>query len=108
MTTPKFLSDKFRHLRTDTPLHDILVSIALLAFGTVLCVLTRKATQNLLNTSFIYLMIVVAIARFTTGYLYGILASVISIMSINCFFTYPYMRINFTLDGYPIAFFPGL
>jgi len=49
-------------------------------------------------------MIVVAIARFTTGYLYGILASVISIMSINCFFTYPYMRINFTLDGYPIAF----
>ena len=108
MTTPKFLSDKFRHLRTDTPLHDILVSIALLAFGTVLCVLTRKATQNLLNTSFIYLMIVVAIARFTTGYLYGILASVISIMSINCFFTYPYMRINFTLDGYPIAFFSML
>ena len=104
MTTPKFLSGKFRHLHTDTVLHDILVSIALFAFGTILCVLMRITTQNILNASFIYLMIVVAIARFTTGYLYGILASVIGIICINCFFTYPYMRINFTLDGYPLAF----
>ena len=104
MTTLKFLSGKFRHLHTDTVLHDILVSIALFAFGTILCVLMRITTQNILNASFIYLMIVVAIARFTTGYLYGILASVIGIICINCFFTYPYMRINFTLDGYPLAF----
>ena len=104
MTTPKFLSGKFKRLSTDTVLHDILVSIALFAFGTVLCVLMRITTQNILNASFIYLMIVVTIARFTTGYLYGILASVIGIICINCFFTYPYMRINFTLDGYPLAF----
>lgn len=104
LTTPQFLSGKFRHLHTDTVLHDILVSIALFAFGTILCVLMRITTQNILNASFIYLMIVVAIARFTTGYLYGILASVIGIICINCFFTYPYMRINFTLDGYPLAF----
>ena len=104
MTTPKFLSGKFRYLHTDTVLHDILVSIALFAFGTILCVLMRITTQNILNASFIYLMIVVTIARFTTGYFYGILASVIGIICINCFFTYPYMRINFTLDGYPLAF----
>lgn len=89
-------------------LHDILVSISLLALGTLLCSLTRLATQNLLNASFIYLMIVVVIARFTTGYIYGIVGSVISIICINCFFTYPYMKINFTMDGYPIAFFSML
>lgn len=104
MTTQKAFSNNLHRLYTGTTLHDILISIGLFAFGTLLCVLTREATQNILNASFIYLMIVVAIARFTTGYLYGILASVIGIICINCFFTYPYMRINFTLDGYPIAF----
>ena len=42
--------------------------------------------------------------RYTDGYHPGILASVIGVIAVNIFFTYPYGQLNFTMDGYPISF----
>lgn len=47
---------------------------------------------------------VVLVSRFTDGYLFGLLASVIGVVGVNWIFTYPYMQLNFTISGYPLTF----
>lgn len=60
--------------------------------------------ENSANVALIYITAVVMIARFTTGYFFGILASLVSVVGINFLFTYPYFEVNFTLTGYPVTF----
>ena len=60
--------------------------------------------QNPANISLVYITCLVLIARFTTGYIYGIAASVIGVICVNYLFTYPYFEFNFTLAGYPTTF----
>ena len=49
-------------------------------------------------------ILVVLVSRFTDGYLFGLLASVIGVVGVNWIFTYPYMQLNFTISGYPLTF----
>lgn len=56
------------------------------------------------NIPMIYVLATFLISRFTRGYRWGILSSVVSVLLINWRFTYPYFRINFMIDGYPIMF----
>ena len=84
--------------------HDTCVTVLFLVLGTLLAQLLNAALVNITNISFLYVLVVVFIARYTTSYLYGIIGSLLSIVCINFFFTYPYMHLNFTMDGYPFAF----
>ena len=52
----------------------------------------------------IYILGLILIGTYTTGYLPGIIASVISVICINFLFTYPYFQLNFTITGYPLTF----
>ena len=52
----------------------------------------------------IFILTVLLISRFTTGYLFGTLAAVLSVVGTNYIFTYPYWAVNFTLSGYPLTF----
>lgn len=88
--------------------HDSTVTILFLFLGTLLAFWLDQATSNLIDVSFAYMLAVVIAARFTSRYIYGIIGSVLSIICINFFFTYPYMNLNFTLAGYPVAFFSML
>lgn len=108
MLIPKTARKRFGAFHSKTVLHDLAVMVFFLISGTLLCELLNRATENILNVSFIYILIIVAIARFTTSYIYGIISSVISIICINYFFTYPFLHLNFTLSGYPVAFFSML
>jgi two-component system sensor histidine kinase KdpD len=56
------------------------------------------------NSGIIHLLAVVIVSRVTTGYFYGVIASVISIFSTNYFFTYPFSALNFSITGYPLVF----
>ncbi|MBQ7780942.1 MAG: DUF4118 domain-containing protein [Lachnospiraceae bacterium] len=59
------------------------------------------------NYAIIYLLYILAlifIARYTTGYAYGIVSSLIAVVCVNYIFTYPFFKINFTLSGYPLTF----
>ncbi len=84
--------------------HDTGVTVLFLVLGTLLARLLNATLVNIINVSFLYILVVVFIARYTTSYLYGIIGSLLSIVCINFFFTYPYMHLNFTMDGYPLAF----
>ena len=72
----------------------------------VLCVVTtvsffiRSLAGGESVVSMLYILGVLIISRFTTGYFYGIAASLISVFGVNYFFTAPYWKLNFTLTGY--------
>lgn len=90
---------------SDNPhIHDSMITGIFLVLGTLLAFFLNHVTSSIIDVSFIYILSVVVIARMTSRYIYGIIASVISILCINFFFTYPFMTIDFTLAGYPVAF----
>ena len=79
----------------------ITLGILFLAFCT--CVLFRIIEPEFGRTSMVFLFAVFLVARFTNGYLYGVVASIIAIGCVNFFFTEPFMAFNFTMSGYPLA-----
>ena len=92
-------------------LKDIAKSLGILLVATVLSFMLmylNLETHNTANVAMIYILAVVVVSRITTGYLYGIVSSIVGVIGVNFFFTYPYFAINFTLSGYPITFFSML
>lgn len=57
--------------------------------------------QNIIMT---YILSVLVISRITKGHIYGILASVVSVLIFNFFFTEPLYTFNAIREGYPITF----
>lgn len=82
----------------------ILTILILLVATAVSFGLFHLVPENTANVALIYITAVVMTARFTSGYFFGILASLVSVVGINFLFTYPYFEVNFTLTGYPITF----
>lgn len=60
--------------------------------------------QNSYNISLVYILALILIALSTEGYIYGILTSLFCVAAINVFFTYPFFKMDFSLDGYPVTF----
>ena len=56
------------------------------------------------NIVLLYLLAVLLTARFSKGYIYGIVASVISIFAYNYFFTAPYYTFAVADAGYIVTF----
>lgn len=81
----------------------IILTVCIL-LATLVAGISFKLTGTDANVALIYALAVLLIARFSTGYLPGIAASVICVIIVNCVFTYPYGQVNFTLAGYPITF----
>lgn len=85
--------------------HDLPVTIGLLVVTTGLTFfLFYFISQSPANIALFYVIGIITVARYTTGYFYGILASFLSIILINCFFTYPYFRLDFSIHSYPFTF----
>lgn len=79
---------------------DLLKTLLVLAGATVVSILLRGADIGAQNSAIVYILSVVLISRFTTGYLYGILASVIGLIGFNIIDTYPYFTFDFVKTGY--------
>ena len=83
---------------------DLGVCLGLLLLAALLCWLLRLFDESDVYVALIFELAVVLVSRFTTGYLFGVLASIIGVFGINYIFTYPYYAFNFTLSGYPLTF----
>ena len=57
-----------------------------------------------LNIAMIYVLGLFIVARYTDGYVFGLLFAVGSVISVNYFFTVPYRNLNFTMEGYQVTF----
>lgn len=81
-------------------------SAALFLAAVALCFLLGKVDQadhQDAYVSMIFILAVLIISRVTDGYIYGITASLIGVLAVNYFFTFPYFAFNFSLPGYPIT-----
>lgn len=83
---------------------DFIVCAAILACAMLLCHLLRMIDDSDVFVALIFELAVVLVSRFTNGYLFGLLASVLGVVGINYIFTYPYYRLDFTISGYPLTF----
>ena len=83
---------------------DCLLTMLLLILATLIAYAFFAMSQMTTNIAIVYVMFIVLIARYTSGYIWGISASVIAVIAINFFFSEPIMELNFVKDGYPITF----
>ena len=86
-------------------LRDTLMFILIMGCAVAVCELLSVCydDNNPFATS-VFILAVVLVSRFTTGYWPGILASAVSVVSVNYLFTYPFHEFNLTIDGYPLTF----
>lgn len=84
--------------------HDCAVTVLLLAAVSGLAFLLRLIDKSDSYVPMLFIFAVFLISRYTHGYLFGFIGSVIGIILVNYIFTYPYFAFNFTISGYPITF----
>lgn len=85
--------------------YNLAVVTVFMADAFFLCLLLSNTVGD--DSSFavpIYLLAVAMISRFTSGYWYGILASVLGVVLVNTVFTYPYWVFDLSIAGYPLTF----
>ncbi len=80
------------------------VTVAIMGISTLCAQAFFYFSKNSTNVAIIYVLAVMLVARYTRGYIPGIIASLFGVFFVNYVYTYPYMNLNFTIDGYPVAF----
>lgn len=85
-------------------IRNIVRTFILLFIATLLSFVYNKCANNYNNISTLFTLAVLLISLCTDGYIYGIIASFLSILCINYLFTYPYFHLNFVVTGYPLTF----
>ena len=55
------------------------------------------------NSALVFVLAVVFISYLTTGYVYGIAASIVGAFCINYFLMFPYSAFSLSISGYPVA-----
>ena len=104
----KLTTSKVRRALSFSP-RDLLVSAAIFACATGACFVIHETADTTDGfASPVYVLAVLLISRFTSGYLLGLIAAVFGVICVNYVFTYPYMAFNFTISGYPLTIFSFL
>lgn len=86
-------------------LRDVLLTLSILFFSTVIGGFFNSFGFHETNIVVVYIFSVLLVARFTKGYLFGIFASVTSLLLFNWFFTEPYFTFKVNDMTYLITFF---
>lgn len=85
-------------------IRNIIVTSVFLLGATTCSALFLFIGGNRTNVGIVFMLAVMLTARYTDGYVPGIVASVFGVICVNYVFTYPFMELDFTLDGYPVTF----
>lgn len=84
-------------------LRDTVMTVLILMAAAALVFMLRRVGEGDEYASMLFILAVFLISCYTDGYFYGLAASVIGVLEVNYFFTYPYFVFNFTLSGYPLT-----
>jgi K+-sensing histidine kinase KdpD len=79
-------------------------TLLMLAATTTICRLLFHSVLNESIVIMIYLLTVFLISRFTVGYWYGAVSSLVAVFLFNFFFTEPYYSFNVYDPKYPLIF----
>lgn len=80
------------------------VSLGVLAGSTLISFALRAVGIGDHNIIMAYILGVLVISRYTEGYLYGCVSSLLAVLAFNFFFTEPYFTLNTIQPGYPVTF----
>ncbi len=83
---------------------DVLKTLLILILSTLICMSFRCLGFSEANLITVYILGVLIIAVTTNRRIYSLLASTISVLSFNYFFTSPYLSLKAYDDGYPMTF----
>ena len=83
---------------------NMLIFLGIFAGAVLICSFYRKSEGMAAYASPVFVLAVLLVSRFTRGYGYGVAASLLGVICVNFFFTYPYLEVNFSIAGYPITF----
>lgn len=83
--------------KTKQAIVNLLITFAILAVDSALCLWLKNIFENDVLIPATMVLGVFIISVFTDGYIYGVLASIISMLIMNFAFTFPYFKINFTI-----------
>jgi len=81
-----------------------LIFLLTMGAGTALCALLREVSTSDVHVPLIFVLAVLVISLTTDSYAYGLMAALISVFEVNWAFTYPYMKLDFSVYGYPLTF----
>ena len=81
---------------------DLLTTIGIMAAAFSLSLATDQMSRTDMLIPMFFVLGVFLISVVTTGYLWGISASLISVLAVNYAFTFPYFEFNFSI---PLNFF---
>lgn len=96
---------RFNRKIKETVFHDVLLFVIFFAIAILVSHLLSNIYND--NNQFavpIFILVVSLIARYTQGYVYGIVASVLGVFCVNYMFTLPYWHFDMSLYGYPLTF----
>lgn len=96
--------DKNKTVRQKEIIIDILIVLVCIIGATGFGWLFRYWRFPETNTVVVYIMFVIISARFTRGYIYGIIATILATSSFNYFFTEPYYTFSVDDPSYFITF----
>ena len=83
---------------------DAFVTLGIIALASALCAVLQLFSDSDFHVPLIFVLATLVVSLLTTGYLFGIAASIIAVFGVNIIFTYPYFHMNFSLTGYPLTF----
>ena len=83
---------------------DTWICAGVLAVSMLLCLMLRSMGNSDVYAALVFETAVLIVARYTSGYFYGVLSAVIGVVGVNYMFTYPYFELNFSISGYPLTF----
>jgi len=83
---------------------DWIVSLVIMALASFVCAVLAHTTTSDTHVPLIFVLAVLVVSLMTEGYFYGLLAAIISVLGVNFAFTFPYMKLDFSIYGYPLTF----
>lgn len=79
--------------------------VIIISFSTFLSIIFRDLGFHESNFILIYVLGVLFVSKYTDGYIFGVVASLLAVLSFNFFFTEPYYSLRAYREDYPLTFF---
>ncbi len=79
------------------PLRELLITIAMLIIGFLLCLVIQHLYEDSPLIPAIFLLAVFLTCVLTPGYVWGVISALVSVLAVNFAFTFPYFKLNFSI-----------
>ena len=83
---------------------NIIKTLLIIAVFTFFSVIFRNLGFHESNIIIVFVLAVLFVSKFTDGYIFGIIGSIIGVLSFNFFFTEPYYSLRTYREDYPLTF----